>query len=101
MGITRARIAQLEQSERDEGVKLDTLRRSAEALNCTLVYAFVPNEPYDRIMSNQATARAGKHVAQVVQTMRLEGQTPSEAAQSEAQAEAERQLIESGRLWDL
>lgn len=100
MGITRARIAQLEQSEKEETIKLDTLRRAAEALDCTLVYAFVPNERYDKIMSDQAKARAGEHVAQVVQTMRLEGQTPSESVRTEAQTEAERHLIESGRLWD-
>lgn len=101
MGITRARIAQLEQAEKEETIKLDTLRRAADALNCTLVYAFIPNEPYDQIMSNQAKVRAGEHVAQVVQTMRLEGQTPSESVRTHAQMEAERQLIESGRLWDL
>jgi predicted DNA-binding mobile mystery protein A len=101
MGITRARIAQLEQSEKEETIKLDTLRRAADALNCTLVYAFVPNEPYDQIMSDQARARAGEQVAQVTQTMRLEGQTPSESVRTQAQIEAERRLIESGRLWDL
>ena len=101
MGVTRARIAQLEQAEKDETVKLGTLRRAAGALNCRLVYAVVPNESYDRIMKNQAEARVREHVEQVVHTMRLEAQTPSEAARSEAQAEAEQQLIESGRLWDV
>lgn len=101
MGVTRARIAQLEQSEKAETIKLGTLRRAAEALNCTLVFAFVPNDPYDEIVSDQARARAGEHVAQVIQTMRLEGQTPSKAAIAEAQIEEERRLIESGHLWDL
>ena len=101
MGVTRARIAQLEQSEKDETIKLDTLRRAADALNCTLVYAVVPNKPYDQVMSDQARARAEEHVAQVTQTMRLEGQTPSESVQTQAQIDGERRLIESGRLWDL
>jgi len=101
MGVTRSRIAQLEQAEKAETIKLGTLRRAAEALNCTLVFALVPNDPYDKIVGDQARARAAEPVARVIQTMRLEGQTPSKAAIAEAKLEEERRLIESGRLWDL
>jgi predicted DNA-binding mobile mystery protein A len=101
MGVTRARIAQLEQAEKNGTIKLGTLQRAAEALNSELVYAIVPNESYDSTMRTQAAALAKKRVEQVVQTMRLEAQTPTELARSEAQMEAERKLIEGGHLWDI
>ena len=101
MGVTRARIAQLEQAEKDEAIKLETLRRAAEALNSTLVYAVVPNESYDTIMRTQAAALAKERVEQVFHTMRLEAQTPTESVRAETQAEEERKLIEGGHLWDI
>ena len=33
----------LEKSEANDSIKLEALRRAAEALDCTLVYALVPN----------------------------------------------------------
>jgi len=99
MGVTRARIAQLEKSEVEQALKLDTLRRSAEALNCTLVYAFVPNESYDAIVKEQARKVDSERIHRVTHTMQLENQ-PIRAEALSADPFPERELLRSGRLWN-
>ncbi len=101
MGVTRARIGQIERAEKDQTLKLDTLRRAAEALNCTVAYALVPNKSYENLIADQAEARAAAHIEQVIHTMRLEAQAPTPQVMDEARDKAQRRLIESGRLWDI
>src|SRR6266403_836753 len=43
--IKQPSVVALEQSEAKGTIELATLRRVAEALDCTLVYALVPNKP--------------------------------------------------------
>src|SRR5712671_3155759 len=43
LGIRPQSVDALERSEANEAIQLKTLRRAAEALDCTLVYALVPN----------------------------------------------------------
>src|ERR1700689_1270651 len=43
LNVTQPSIAALEQSEEKGTIELATLRRAAEALDCRLVYALVPN----------------------------------------------------------
>lgn len=44
MDITQQSAARLEKNEADDVIKLKSLRKAAEALDCRLVYALVPNE---------------------------------------------------------
>jgi predicted DNA-binding mobile mystery protein A len=39
LGVSQPRVAQLEKSEAEDSITLRTLRRAAESLGCTLVYA--------------------------------------------------------------
>jgi transcriptional regulator with XRE-family HTH domain len=43
--IKQPSLVDLEKSEAKGSIELATLRRVAEALDCTLVYALVPNKP--------------------------------------------------------
>ena len=45
MGLTQSRVSQIERSEELGSIRLDTLERTAQALNCQVRYVFVPNEP--------------------------------------------------------
>jgi DNA-binding Xre family transcriptional regulator len=45
MGLTQSRVSQIERSEELGSIRLDTLERAAQALNCQVRYVFVPNEP--------------------------------------------------------
>src|ERR1700691_1252652 len=47
LGIKQPSLEELEQSETKGTIELATLRRVAEALDCTLIYALVPNQPLE------------------------------------------------------
>lgn len=55
VGVSQPAIVKLEKGERDGTVSLNTLAKVAEALDCKLVYALVPNSSLDDIL--QARAR--------------------------------------------
>lgn len=44
MGIAPQSLSQMEKGEPDGRIKIETLRLAAQALDCTVVYALVPNE---------------------------------------------------------
>jgi predicted DNA-binding mobile mystery protein A len=102
VGVSQPRITQLENSEVRDSLTLKTLRQVAEGLNCTLVYALVPNEPLDDVMRNRAHLIADRQLARTDHTMKLENQA---LKPRELKAESER-LVEElivgdpRRLWD-
>src|SRR5580765_7238565 len=72
--ITQPSLVQLEQSEIKGTIELATLRRVAEALDCTLVYALVPNRPLETMVRDRARAFMRKRRAPVEHSMLLEDQ---------------------------
>jgi transcriptional regulator with XRE-family HTH domain len=54
MGVKQPSVVALEQSEAKGTIELATLRRVAEALDCTLVYALVPNRPLEQTVRDRA-----------------------------------------------
>src|ERR1700723_106109 len=54
LGVKQPSVVALEQSEVKATIELATLRRAAEALNCTLVYAFVPKQPLEATIRERA-----------------------------------------------
>src|SRR5271154_7181917 len=58
LGIRQPSVVALEQSEAKGTIELATLRRVAEALDCTLVYALVPKKPLEDIVRERARAGA-------------------------------------------
>lgn len=102
IGVSQPRIAGLEKAEVSGNVTLATLREAAEGLDCTLVYAFVPNAPLDEMLRERARAAADLQLARTHHTMMLENQALEPA---DLRAERER-LVEDmlrgdlRRLWD-
>ena len=74
LGITQPSVAKFERSEEAETISLKSLRKVAEALDCTLVYAFIPNDSLESTLTRQAERRATEHLERVEHTMRLEAQ---------------------------
>ena len=74
LGISRQAVSQLERSEIDGTIQLETLRRAAEAMDCTLVYAIVPNGSLEEIVDRRAFEVASVTADRVAHTMRLEDQ---------------------------
>jgi predicted DNA-binding mobile mystery protein A len=72
--IKQPTLARLEQSEVKGTIELATLRRVAEALDCTLVYALVPNQPLETTVRDRARAFLHKRRAPVEHSMLLENQ---------------------------
>jgi predicted DNA-binding mobile mystery protein A len=56
LGIKQPSLVALEQSEAKGTIELATLRRVAEALDCALVYALVPNKPLETTLRDRARA---------------------------------------------
>lgn len=74
LGVSRQRVSQIEAAEVEGSATLVTLRRAAEALDCTLVYALVPNESLEQIVRRRARQVAARDVRRVQHTMLLEDQ---------------------------
>ena len=79
MGVSQPRITELERAEIEDKITLGSLRRAAEALNCTLVYAVVPNNTLEDIVLDRARRKASKMLEGVNHTMALEDQNLSNA----------------------
>jgi predicted DNA-binding mobile mystery protein A len=99
MGVTPQAITGLEQSEALGTVRLNTLRRVAEGLDATLVYAIVPNTTLQKMVDAKAERVARAAVASVDATMRLEGQGTGPDALEEAVA-SYREGLRDRDLWD-
>lgn len=74
MGVRQPSIVGLERSEEKGSIELATLRRAAEALDCTLVYALVPNKPLGTTVRARAHAFLLRRRRPVEHTMLLEDQ---------------------------
>lgn len=102
MGVAPSRIPTIERAEVTGATTLRTLRQAAAAMNCTLVYAFVPIEPLDEMLRHRAVQKARKDITRLDHTMRLENQ---ELLEPDLDAEEQRtiSLILGGSLrglWD-
>jgi predicted DNA-binding mobile mystery protein A len=74
LGIKQPSLVALEQSEAKGTIELATLRRVAEALDCTLVYALVPNKPLESTVRDRARAFVRRRRGPVEHSMLLEDQ---------------------------
>jgi predicted DNA-binding mobile mystery protein A len=74
LGVKQPTVVALEQSEAKGTIELATLRRVAEALDCTLVYALVPNKPLEAMVRDRARIFIRRRRAPVEHSMLLEDQ---------------------------
>jgi predicted DNA-binding mobile mystery protein A len=72
--VKQPSVIALEQSEAKGTMELATLRRVAAALDCTLVYALVPNKPLEAIVRERARTFARRRLEPVEHSMLLENQ---------------------------
>lgn len=99
LGVSGPAVAKLEKAEVEGGITVAKLSEVAAALDCTLVYALVPNRTLNEIVQDRARHVAAESLGYVGATMDLEGQAldPDRLA-GQLNAEAQR-VIDSGRLW--
>lgn len=100
LGVRPQTVDTIEKSEASGTIQLNTLRRAAEALDCTLVYALVPNTSLEAAVNVRARKIAIRELQRVAHTMRLEAQGTDDV-NMEARIEAYIRDVLSGRdLWN-
>jgi predicted DNA-binding mobile mystery protein A len=102
IGIARPRIHELEKAEATGSTTLKSLRQAAEAMDCTLVYAFVPNGSLEGIVQKHAQRKADERLTRLEHTMRLENQTPDQADLADERERLQREILNGSprKLWD-
>lgn len=100
MGLTQSRVSQIERSEELGSIRLDTLERAAQALNCQVRYVFVPNEPLEEMVQRQARLRAQAEVDAVTHTMALEDQVPEPGVLDALVKEMAERFVDERHLWE-
>ncbi len=78
LGVSPPRITRLEADEMEGKLTLNTVKRTAEALDCVFVYGFVPKTSLKNIVKTQALKVAASQIGYVSHTMQLENQKPSD-----------------------
>ena len=99
MGTTGKRASKLEHDEISGHIQLSSLRRAAEAMNCRLVYAFVPNEPLEDMVRRQARQKAAGILAPIAHSMRIEEQGVPYSVEREQVDDLADDLIDRRGLW--
>ena len=99
LGVKQPSVVALEQSEAKGTIALATLRRAAEALNCTLIYALVPNQPLESMVRERAREVARRRRAPIEHSMLLEDQAVN-AQDGEARLAEFILELNPARLWD-
>lgn len=97
MGLTAQTVQDIERSEQAGTIRLDTLRRAAQALDCTLAYVLIPNSSLRDTVVTQAEHVIDAETGAAEHSMALEAQ-PAALLPSARQAMIDR-LVQSGRLW--
>lgn len=94
-------VSDLERSEAEEGIRLSSLRKVADALDCDLVYALVPRHPggLQGQVTDQALRVARAELAPVRHTMALEAQSLPADLDDEEVADLATRIADSRVLW--
>jgi predicted DNA-binding mobile mystery protein A len=100
LGVQPPSVAALEVSEESGSIQLKTLRRAAEALDCTLVYALVPNDSLEGAVQARARRIALRDLGRVAHTMKLEAQETPDGATDERIEAYIRDNVKERDLWD-
>jgi len=97
IGVTQPRVVNMEKNEKN--IKISTMEKIADSLNCDFVYAFLPRENIEDIIYNQAKMKAQKILNKVNCNMNLENQP---ANTDELLEDLIKELLDGNiaRLWD-
>ncbi len=101
MGVSQSTVMDMEASERNGTITVKSLERAAAALGCKLVYALVPDESLEQMLTKQAHLRAMELSSTVFRTMALEQQATESSEQAFLIAELADELLRKGKreLW--
>ena len=97
LGVTQPRITKMESNE--DNLKLSTMKKAAEAMNCEFVYYFKPKTTFQNLVEEQAQKKATEVLKTVNVNMALEDQ---EIAANESVKDFATDLINTKikQIWD-
>ncbi len=99
LGVKQQSVADLEKSEAFGTIQLKTLRKAAEMIDCTLVYALVPKSSLEDTVQKRARGIARKELARIWHTMDLEAQSIPKAEREVQIDEYIREHLRERDLW--
>ncbi len=102
LGVARSRVIKIQQAEQSGSLTIHTLREVANALECDLVYAFIPRQPLPTLLRVQAEKIAKQRFGRVSHSMVLENQSVAEPYQKEQLEEMINALLSGSPkyLWE-
>ncbi len=101
LGVAQQAIVNFERNEAAGKITLQSLRRVAQALNCRVVYAVVPNQPLAQMRRARALALADQLVRPVAHSMKLEAQGVSDRETQRQRKELADEILRGSarKLW--
>jgi predicted DNA-binding mobile mystery protein A len=99
LGVRQPSVVDLERSEEKGTIAVATLRRAAEALDCTLAYVLIPNQPLETTVRVRARALLRQRRQPIEHSMLLEDQDVAEPL-SDRQVEDIIRETSPRRFWD-
>jgi predicted DNA-binding mobile mystery protein A len=100
IGVKPASLSELEHSEANGTITLNSLRKVAAAMDCELVYAIVPRTSLDEILNQKAGEKARSILGRVGHSMKLEAQEVGARQSHEQILALTRSLLENPKaIW--
>jgi len=99
MGRAETSVLSLETSEREHRIRLSSLEKAADALDCDVVYALVPRRPLEQMVHDRARQVAATRLDLVGHSMLLEDQQVEPGARADQLEDETRALIDAPDLW--
>ncbi|HEY5567646.1 MAG TPA: mobile mystery protein A [Gammaproteobacteria bacterium] len=78
LGVSQPTALGFEKAETSGSITLESLERTATALDCRLVYALVPRKPLEVLVQDRARELARKRLRSISHSMALENQRVEE-----------------------
>lgn len=101
LGVSQPRVLAIEKAEASGSIKLETLERAAQALDCRLVYTLVPRKPLESMVVDRARELAKKRLQATSHNMALEDQRVDTTDEQEHLERLVQKLLDQpgSKLW--
>lgn len=97
-GLSIPTIAQAERREVEGNLTIETLRKTAEAMNCEFIYMFAPKSDMNEFINQQAYQKAQRILGRADLHMSLEDQKVKSPLE-ERIVKLQKKLITEGKVW--
>lgn len=97
-GLATPTIAQAERREVEGKLTVETLRKTAEAMNCEFIYMFAPKSDMHEFINKKAYAKAHRILTRADFHMSLENQKVQSGLDGRIM-KLQKKLINEGKVW--